>query len=129
MSKAGWIPDVPNPREQAEELVGGLIDQADGRDIAASVMIRKNDHLRANARTDPYALQDRSWRVLAVANKNPPSADYKSGTVTPEILKEVARPHRNAGKRIPRADSRRRGEGELEEVARWRQPSAVSQQS
>lgn len=91
MAKAGWIPDVPNPKEQAEELVGGLIDQAGGRDVAASVMFRKNDHLRANPRTDPYALQAWCWRVLAVANKNPPSADYKSGTVTLEFLKEVAR--------------------------------------
>ena len=64
-----------------------------------------------------------------MATKNPPSADYKSGTVTPEFLKEVARLDRNAGKRIPRADSRRRGEVELEEVARWRQPYAALQQS
>ena len=91
MAKAGWIPDVPNPKEQAEDLVGGPIEQASGRDIAASGMFRKNDHLRANPRTDPYALQAWCWRVLTVANNDPPSADYKTGTVTLEFLKHLAR--------------------------------------
>ena len=101
MAKAGWIPDVPNPKEQAEELVGALIEQAGGRDVAASVMFRKNDHLRANPRTDPYALRAWCWRVLAVANQEPPPAAYKKGTVTPEFLIEVA--HLSCSDSGPRA--------------------------
>lgn len=91
MARSGWIPRVPNPKGRAEELVNGLIDQAGGRDVAASVMFRKNDHLRANPRSDPYALQAWCWRVLAVANDNPPPVEYEAGTVTLAFLKALAR--------------------------------------
>lgn len=91
MASRGWIPDVPDLRDRAEELVRGLIQQAGGPQAAAAVQFRRNDHRRLNAKADPYALQAWCWRVLAAADSRPPDAPYQSGVVTPEFLHETAR--------------------------------------
>ena len=52
MAKAGWIPRVRNLRDQAEELVTGLMEQAGGRQFAAAPLYRKNDSRRINAKAD-----------------------------------------------------------------------------
>ena len=91
MARRGWIPDVPDLRDRAEELVGGLIQRAGGPQAAAAVQFRRNDHRRLNAKADPYALQAWCWKVLAEANARPPDASYQPGAVTPEFLRETAR--------------------------------------
>ena len=91
MARRGWIPDVPDPRDGAEELVGGLIQRAGGPQAAAAVQFRRNEHRRLNAKADPYALQAWCWQVLAAANARPPDAPYQPGAVTPEFLRETAR--------------------------------------
>ena len=91
MARRGWIPDVPNLRDRAEELVRGLIQRAGGPQTAAAVQFRRNDHRRLNAKADPHALQAWCWQVLAEANTRPPVAPYQPGTVTPEFLRETAR--------------------------------------
>ena len=91
MAKLGWLPDGPDLAERAEELIGALIERAGGRDVVGAALYRKNDHLRINAKMDPYALKAWCWQVLARANKNPPKANYVCGTVTLDFLKEVAR--------------------------------------
>jgi len=91
MAKLGWFPDGPDLAERAEELIGALIERAGGRDVVGAALYRKNDHLRVNAKMDPYALKAWCWQILARANENPPKANYVCGTVTLDFLKEVAK--------------------------------------
>lgn len=91
MAKRKWIPSVPNLAERAEHLVRDLINRAGGWQVARAALYRKNDHLRTNAKTDPYALQAWCWQVLATANDNLPSVAYEPGTVTLDFLSHVAR--------------------------------------
>ena len=91
LARRGWIPDVPDRLARAEELVRDLITRAGGEHAACAALCRKNDHLRANAKTDPYALKAWCWHVLATARASLPKADYRSGTVTLEFLEQVAR--------------------------------------
>ena len=91
MAKLRWFPDGPGLAERAEELIGALIERAGGRDVVGAVLYRKNDHLRVNAKMDPYALKAWCWQVMAKANENPPKVNYVCGTVTLDFLKEVAR--------------------------------------
>jgi HTH-type transcriptional regulator / antitoxin HigA len=91
MTKLGWIPNVANLSARAEELIGELIARAGGPEVAGAALYRKNDHARANAKADPYALKAWCWQVLATANENPPATPYEPGTVTLEFLRQVAR--------------------------------------
>ena len=90
MAKLEWIPDVPDLKERAEELIGELIERAGGRDVACTVFYRRNNHHRLNSKTDPYALKAWCWKVLAAANENRPEADYEPGTVTLGFLSRLA---------------------------------------
>ena len=65
MAKRKWIPSVPDLAQRAEHLVRDLIDRAGGWQVARAALYGKNDHLRTNAKTDPYALQAWCWQVLA----------------------------------------------------------------
>ena len=91
MAKAGWIPDVQDLKDHAEELISELMERAGGRAFAAAPLYRKNDSRRINAKTDDYALRAWCWQVLAQAGESQPGADYQAGVVTPELLREVAR--------------------------------------
>ncbi len=91
MAKLGWLPVLPDLAQRAEELIGDLIERAGGRDVAGAALYRKNDHLRANAKMDPYALKAWCWQVLATANQKRPKVDYEPGTVTLDFLKQIAR--------------------------------------
>ena len=99
MAKAGWIPDVPNLKDHAEELIGGLIERAGGKQVALA-LYRKNDSRRINAKTDEYGLRAWCWQVMAAAEENLPAATYEPGTVTPEILRSLA--ELSASRRGPR---------------------------
>lgn len=90
MAKRGWVRDLPRIAEHARELIDELIART-GCDRAAAVgFYRKNDHARANAKTDPYALEAWCWQVLAMATANLPRAPWREGTVTLPFLREVA---------------------------------------
>ena len=91
MVKRKWIPNLSDVERRGKELVGDLIERAGGWQVASAALYRKNDHLRENAKTDPYALKAWCWQVLALANRNRPAAAYKPGTVTLDFLKQVAR--------------------------------------
>ena len=90
LASRGWIPDVPDKLARAEELVRALIERAGGEHAACAALYRKNDHLRANAKMNPYSLKAWCWQVLATARARPPKAAYRRGTVTGEFLKQVA---------------------------------------
>jgi HTH-type transcriptional regulator/antitoxin HigA len=91
MAKLGWIPDDPNLVARTEEIMRDLIYRAGGPDVAGAALYRKNDHVRANAKTDPYALKAWCWQVLARGNEERSKTEYKRGTVTLDFLKKVAR--------------------------------------
>ena len=90
MAKLGWIPDAPDLRDRAEEIMRGLVERAGGPQVAAASMFRKNDHRRVNAKTDEYALSAWCWEVLAKANAHPLSATYLPETMSPDLLRAVA---------------------------------------
>ncbi len=91
MAKLGWIPDRPDLAGRAEDAMLGLINRAGGLDVAGAALYRKNDHVRVNAKMDPYALRAWCWQILARANEDLPKAGYKRGTVTLDFLTKVAR--------------------------------------
>ena len=90
MAKRGWIPQLPDLADRAEELIRDLIERAGGKESAAVPLYRKNGHRRINAKTDLHALRAWCWRVLGLANENAPRAEYKQGTVNEEFMREVA---------------------------------------
>ncbi len=90
MAKAGWIPHVQNMKEQAEELVTGLMKRAGGQAFAAAPLYRKNDGRRINAKTDDYALRAWCWQVLAQAVERPLPVEYQYDKVGPQLLRQVA---------------------------------------
>lgn len=91
MAKLGWLPDAKNLKVSAEAFMTSLIDKAGGRDVAVAALYRKNDHVRANANADPYALKAWCWKVLADANEARPPVTYRPGIVTLNFLRQVAR--------------------------------------
>ena len=91
MAKLGWIPDRPDLAGRAEDVMRGLINRAGGLYVAGAALYRKNDHARANAKMDPYALRAWCWQILARANEDLPKAGYERGTVTLDFLTKVAR--------------------------------------
>ena len=91
MAKLGWIPDRPDLAGRAEHVMRDLINRAGGLDVASAALYRKNDHVRANAKMDAYALKAWCWQILARANEDLPKSDYERGTVTLDFLTKVAR--------------------------------------
>lgn len=90
MVKRGWLPNVTNPRSRAEELIGGLIERAGGREAAPQALFRKNNIARRNARMDSNALQAWCLFVLAKARENPPSTKYRASEIDEKFLRFVA---------------------------------------
>ncbi|MGO9235323.1 MAG: plasmid stabilization protein [Methylocella sp.] len=91
MAKRGWIKKQPNLLVHAEEIMLDLIGRAGGKDALPAALYRKNDHARANAKTDPYALKAWCWEVLARANADRLPVTYKPGTIDLKFLRKVAR--------------------------------------
>jgi HTH-type transcriptional regulator / antitoxin HigA len=90
MVKLGWLSKAAkSSAARAGKEILELIRRAGGNDVGA--LYRRNDHARANTKSDPYALEAWCWRVLAVANQNRPGKAYAAGTVTTEFLRDVAR--------------------------------------
>ena len=91
MAKRGWIDQLPDLIDRAEEVIRAMLEKAGGPETAAVPLYRTNGHRRINAKTDPYALRAWCWRVLGLANDNPPHVDYRPGTVTEQFMREIAK--------------------------------------
>jgi HTH-type transcriptional regulator / antitoxin HigA len=91
MAKRGWIERRRNLLDHAEEIMRDLIRRAGGEHVLPVALYRKNDHARANAKTDPYALKAWCWEVLARANATKLPTAYKPETVNVAFLRKVAR--------------------------------------
>ena len=83
MAKAEWIPDVPNLRDRAEELVSGLMEQAGGRAFAAAPLYRKNDNRRVNAKADDYALRAWCWKALHKPERSRQTRNIRQESLLP----------------------------------------------
>ena len=90
MARLGWIKDVPDLVDRAEELIGGLIERAGGREVAAAPLYRKNDHVRINAKTDEYALRAWCWQAMAQSRDNPPAAHIPARNRDPVSSSELS---------------------------------------
>ena len=90
MAKREWIETRKDLREDAEYLVRGLMHKA-GCNEATTALYRKTDQNRANAKTNPYALNAWCWRVLAQANERDLPADYEADADQAELLIQVAK--------------------------------------
>ena len=91
MATAGLIPDVPQIKQHAEELVSNLMRRAGNPTPVGAMLYRKNDRRRINAKTDEYALQAWCWQVMATAQERTPPVAYAPGCITAGFLREVAR--------------------------------------
>lgn len=90
MVKRGWLPQSRQPRDEAEQLMIGLIDRAGGPEALPQAFYRKNNSARRNARMDPYALQAWCLHVLAEARKDPPTATYRESSIDEGFLRFLA---------------------------------------
>ena len=90
MANRGWIDKKNNLREHAEELVTGLMRKA-GLSQGATALYRKNDQNRANAMTNPYALNVWCWQVLAQANQRDLAVEYRHRGNPAGLLNQVAK--------------------------------------
>lgn len=88
MAKLGWIKEGAESEYSAGKQIAEMIHKAGDDTAPATYLV--NDSQRVNAKTDPYALQAWCWRVTALANARTMPFDYVPGTVTLELLREVA---------------------------------------
>ena len=95
---AGWagLENARNLKDQAEEIVSGLMDRSGAPQVAMSALFRKNDLTRVNAKADPYALTAWCWQVMAQANESPPDAEFREFEDWTEACRAVARVSRYA---------------------------------
>jgi len=91
MAKRCWIPNVKDPKENAEELMRKLIIQAGGVETVPFALFRQGKSARYNSKMDSYALTAWCIRVLALARENPLKNKYKKGSLKPSTLQEIAR--------------------------------------
>jgi HTH-type transcriptional regulator/antitoxin HigA len=90
MIRLGWfVPNKDDLRTSANRFLSDLLRRAGGPGVGEAVLYRKTD--RTNAKTDPYALKAWCWKVLATANEARAGVRYQSGTITPDLLRELAR--------------------------------------
>jgi HTH-type transcriptional regulator/antitoxin HigA len=91
MAKKGWLSNSREIKNKAEELLRGLIEQAGGVEAVYSILFRKGKSARQNEKADSYALVAWCLRVLALARKTELKGKFKRGTLTQEILRDIAK--------------------------------------
>ncbi|MGF6312515.1 HTH-type transcriptional regulator/antitoxin HigA [Bradyrhizobium sp. i1.8.4] len=91
MVKRKWLPKRPRAVQHAEEIMRGLMHRAGRTSLVVEAMYRKNDHVRANAKADPFALNAWCLQLLALASETKLPKEFKPGTVTPDFLSQVAK--------------------------------------
>lgn len=91
MAKLGWIDKGRNLKDRAEELIRRLIERAGGPNALPSVLYRKNDGTRQNAKMDRYALEAWCWQLLATACETPLPTIYREGVITEEFARSLVK--------------------------------------
>ena len=90
MAKRGWIRNPGDLRGNAEELVTELMHKAGHTQVAAA-LYRKNDQNRANAKTNPYALNAWCWQIWAQVNEKERGQAVQCVENPVELMSEVAK--------------------------------------
>jgi HTH-type transcriptional regulator/antitoxin HigA len=90
MANRGWIEPEGSLRDDAEELLTSLMERAGGSQYVTA-LYHKNDQKRANAKTDPYALNAWCWQVLAQANARRWPFPYRRPNDPLDLMRQVAR--------------------------------------
>ena len=91
IAKRCWVPNVKDPKENAEELMRKLIIQAGGMETVPFALFRHGKSARYNSKMDTYALTAWCIRVIALARENPLKNKYKKGSLKPSTLQKIAR--------------------------------------
>ena len=91
MSRRGWLPNVKDPKEKAEELMRGFIAQAGDLETVSMALLRQSKGARYNSKMDSYALMAWCIRVLAIARKNCLKNKYVKGSIKQSTIREIAR--------------------------------------
>ena len=89
MAKRKWIENRDNLHDNAEELIKNLMRRS-GCSRATTALYRKNDQNRANAKTDPYALQAWCWQVMSQANESEMKVAYHWESNLVDLMSRVA---------------------------------------
>ena len=90
MAKREFVTAKGKVKDNVERLMRDLFARAGGFDAIPIPLFRKSDGARRNAKMDSYALMAWCTFVLAEAQDIKPKAAYKSGTINPAFLREVA---------------------------------------
>ena len=91
MVSRGWIEaSLSDVQDRAEELVRSFFARVgDPSELVA--LYRRTDHTRSARSMDEYALIAWTARVVALAQEEPPSAEYTPGVVNLEFMRALAR--------------------------------------
>jgi len=89
MVKRGWIVGS-DLRHRGEELLRGFFQPLGGPHAAVG-LYRKGQHVRSGRPVDNYALAAWVGRVMRRAIDQPPRAAFVPGSVTPSLMRELAR--------------------------------------
>ena len=90
MQKRGWIGNIIDIADHAEEIMRGMIDRAGGTS-ALCALYRKNDDARKNANINPYALKAWCLYVMAKGREADLTGIYTQGSVNLDFLTQVVR--------------------------------------
>jgi HTH-type transcriptional regulator / antitoxin HigA len=92
MVKRGWIEaDTAGIREKAEELLSQFFAPAGGPAKLLAFYKKTSNHTRFARSVDEYALAAWTVRIVTRAQEDLPATEYRSGSVTPEFMSELAR--------------------------------------
>lgn len=91
MAKRCWLPKAKDLKENVEEVMRALIDQAGGFEALSGVLLRRGKGGRYNSKMDQYALTAWCIQVMILAQKKPLKTKYVKNSVKKTTLKEVAR--------------------------------------
>ena len=90
MAKRGWISDTKDLNDRAEEIIRDLVDRAGGWDALPKALFRQDESARRNEKTDMHALRAWCLHVLCKARLAGLDGIYRSGTVNPAFMRELA---------------------------------------
>ena len=91
MTAWGWItiPEQDGDPLRSADILRPFFAATSSLQLTA--ILCRTTHIRSARPMDDYALAAWSARVLARASENPPIAQYKPGTLTLDLLREIAR--------------------------------------
>jgi HTH-type transcriptional regulator / antitoxin HigA len=90
MAAKGWFDAFGDVQGRAEEAIRWLSSKAGTSPGRFTAYCRKNDQARQNAKMDRYAFQAWCFQALARASESPIRNRYEEGSITAEVLRQVA---------------------------------------